>query len=586
MRKPRDRSVDHLEARKSILLRLLHLAAVLSLLLACATARADSLEELSNHFWQWRSEEQPFSDDDIPRIERPTGFVVDWSAAAIDARLRELTAFEDRWARLAPAPDAPVAAQVDYRLIGSAVARVRWELTIEQRWKRNPQFYIDQTLGSVFALLLTPPPFSEARQQAIVARMRRIPATLEAARANLTDIRGPFAELAIAALAPVRQNVAAAEAALEPELDSPRRRALRAATPTALAALEQYRAWLRGQLAGARSDTAIGRDDYLYFLRNVALLAYTPESLLAMSRQEWARAVAFEAYAQARPGGSGPAPLFASAEAQIAAEAQAERKIRAYLVQQKILTVPDWLHHYHNLLLPKYLESLQDLGETDDLTGPSRLDEDGISYIRNPSSSLGFFYRSTAEDPRSIIVHEGVPGHYFQLCLGWRHPDPVRRHYYDSGANEGIGFYAEEMMLQAGLFDDNPHTRATLYSFMRLRALRVEVDVKLALGEFSLDQAADYLEHTVPMDRATARQEAARFASMPGQAISYQVGKVQITALLADVRRAKAQDFSLLRFNDFVWLNGNVPIALQRWELLGDASAVPTPVKRIAPDGR
>jgi uncharacterized protein (DUF885 family) len=94
-----------------------------------------------------------------------------------------------------------------------------------------------------------------------------------------------------------------------------------------------------------------------------------------------------------------------------------------------------------------------------------------------------------------------VPGHYFQLCLGWHNDDPIRRHYYDSNANEGIGFYAEEMMLQAGFFDDNPHTRATIYNFMRLRALRVEVDVKLALGEFTLEQAANYLAKTVPMDR-------------------------------------------------------------------------------------
>ena len=133
-------------------------------------------------------------------------------------------------------------------------------------------------------------------------------------------------------------------------------------------------------------------------------------------------------------------------------------------------------------------------------------------------------------------------------------------------------------MLQAGLFDDNPRTRATIYSFMRLRALRVEVDVKLALGIFNLQQAAEYLEHTVPMDRATALQEAASFASAPGQAISYQIGKLQITRLLADARRARGSGFSLREFNDFVWLNGNVPLALQRWELLDDATDVPSPV--------
>ena len=161
---------------------------------------------------------------------------------------------------------------------------------------------------------------------------------------------------------------------------------------------------------------------------------------------------------------------------------------------------------------------------------------------------------------------------------GWHNADPIRRHYYDSGANEGIGFYAEEMMLQAGFFDDNAQTRETIYSFMRLRALRVEVDVKLALGEFTLQQAADYLEKTVPMDRKTALGEAAMFASTPGQAISYQVGKIQIMELLSDARRARGKDFSMLEFNDFVWNNGNVPIALQRWEMLGDASEVPATV--------
>ena len=136
-----------------------------------------------------------------------------------------------------------------------------------------------------------------------------------------------------------------------------------------------------------------------------------------------------------------------------------------------------------------------------------------------------------------------MPGHYFQLCLGWHNPDPIRRHYYDSGANEGLGFYAEEMMLQAGFFDDNPHTRETIYSFMRLRALRVEVDVKLALGEFTLQQGADYLARTVPMDGPTALDEAAALRSTPGQGISYQIGKLQITQLLADARRAQGKDF-------------------------------------------
>ncbi|MEA2690867.1 MAG: hypothetical protein QOJ16_254, partial [Acidobacteriota bacterium] len=287
-----------------------------------------------------------------------------------------------------------------------------------------------------------------------------------------------------------------------------------------------------------------------------------------MGRQEWERAVAFEAFEKQKNRGLPELPLSPDAASQIAREAKDEEAVRRFLNEKGLLTVPPSVRHYRNLLLPSYLAALAG-GVTDDLTSPTRLGEDAVSYIPPPAPGLSYFRLATARDPRPILVHEGVPGHYLQLALSWAHPDPIRRHYYDSGANEGIGFYAEEMMLQAGLFDDSPRTREILYNFMRLRALRVEVDVRLALGEITLDQAAEYLWTTVPMDAETARDEAASFAATPGQAISYQVGKVQILRLLADARRQKGEAFDLRAFHDYVWKNGNVPLALQRWELLG-----------------
>jgi uncharacterized protein (DUF885 family) len=125
------------------------------------------------------------------------------------------------------------------------------------------------------------------------------------------------------------------------------------------------------------------------------------------------------------------------------------------------------------------------------------------------------------------------------------------------------------MTRQAGLFDDSPRSREIIDNFMRLRALRVEVDVTLATGEFSVDQAADLMSRSVPMDGPTARHEAAFFASAPGQAITYQIGKLQILKFLADAYLARGEAFSLREFHDFVWKNGNVPLALQRWEFLG-----------------
>ena len=191
------------------------------------------------------------------------------------------------------------------------------------------------------------------------------------------------------------------------------------------------------------------------------------------------------------------------------------------------------MQHYTLQEIPEFLCG-PGVTEEDDFTSPSRLNENCIRYIDSPSPKLGYFMRATAQDPRPLTVHEGIPGHYFQLCLSWKHEDPIRRHYYNSGANEGIGFFAEEMMLQAGLFDDSPHTREIIYNFMRLRALRVEVDVRLALGEFTLEQAAKYLEEKVPMDPGTAHQEAIAFSTGPGQAITYQIGKLQIIKMLAE----------------------------------------------------
>jgi len=537
-------------------------------LLAPAVTAAGELDDLARDFWAWRAVHQPLSSDDIPRIERPAGWVPDWSQPAVAGCRQALRAFEDHWKKL-EVSGWPIPRQVDYRLLGSALARVRWELDITRGWRRNPMFYLDQTLGAIFERLLQPPPIDRARSEEIVSRMAGIPRTVEAAKLNLDQAVAPFARLAIEELKDARPRLLTVARELKPLLAAESAERLEAATEAAIAALESFRGWLEQRLPSLPANTAVGREAYLYFLNRIALMPFTPEQLLEMGRQEWDRAVAFETYERQRNQGAPPLALFPNQAAQMAREEREEQAIRRFLEQKGILTVPGWVKHYRNLPLPPYLQPLSSLGVTDDLTSPARLNDDGTSYIRPPSPALGYFALSTARDPRPILVHEGVPGHYFQLVLSWAHENPIRRHYYDSGANEGIGFYTEEMLLQAGLFDDSLRTREIIYSFMRLRALRVEVDVKLALGLFTIEQAGEYLQKTVPMDAGTARSEAASFAAAPGQAISYQIGKLQIMGFLTDSRRAQGEAFQLRAFHDFVWKNGNVPLSLQRWEYLG-----------------
>jgi uncharacterized protein (DUF885 family) len=542
-----------------------------ALLLANASAATESVDKLANDFWSWRAKYAPFTGDDVNRIERPGG-TRDWSRASIDKQRKDLAEFEARWKKIDPA-QSPIAKQVDYKLIGSALARVRWELDVNPRWRRDPNFYIAQALTALAEALTVPAPYDEAHGREILNRIENIPPILEEAAQNLDNPPAPFASVTIQALEGIRDRLRKM-ASLLTASTTLKEGELNGACERAADALEKFQQQLKEKLPRLPQQTALGRDAYVWFLRNVALMPFTPEELLAMGQQEWNRAVAFETFEKNRNQDVPSLKIAADVDSWIKDAAEKEAQIRKFLKEHRILTVPDWIQHYTLRPTPDYLRALG-FTEYDDFTGPSRLKENCVRYVPEPSERLGYFWHATAMDPRPITVHEGIPGHYFQLCLSWKHEDPIRRHYYDSGANEGIGFYAEEMMLQAGLFDDSPHTREIIYNFMRLRALRVEVDVKLALGEFTLAQAAKYLQEKVPMDEQTARQEAIAFATSPGQAITYQIGKLQIIKFLADGRMQQGEKFNLRSFHDFVWKNGNVPIALQEWELLGDASTVP-----------
>jgi hypothetical protein len=532
-----------------------------------AQTKADSLEQLATDFWAWRAKYRPFTFDDVPRMEHAGG-VRDWSAGAIAKQREELAEFERRWGAMRR-EDWPLGQRVDYRLMGSAMARVRWELDVNPRWERDPTFYLEQTIDALLEELIPPGPFSEARAREIVARVENIPAIVEQGEANLKAI-APFAQLTIEALGDIEARLGRVEGGVSPLLSSNEQRTrFRAAMSQAAKALGGYRAWLKRNLSGMRKDFALGEKAFGFFLHRVALLPYRPEELLTMARQDFDRVLAAEVYERQRNLGKAELKMPGTIDEEIARMAQDDAAIRRYLVEHEILTVPVELPHWTMRAAPDYLAALNGFGEFTDFGSASRLHEDGTRWVLPLSNELPYFSKAYAQDPRTTGVHEGVPGHFFQLSLARRNADASRRQYYDSGANEGIGFYAEEMMLQAGLYDDSPRTREIIYSFARLRALRVEVDVKLALGEFTIAQAADYLARAVPMDRKTAESEAADFAIAPGLGIAYEIGKLQIQNMLAGRRLQQGDKFRLREFHDYVWNNGNVPLALQQWELLG-----------------
>jgi Bacterial protein of unknown function (DUF885) len=564
------------------------------------TDLSEDIDDLDMRFWSWRAAQAPRTRDDLPRIDRPAGWRPAWSSEDVAAYRRQVEAFEAEHAEILArvaalrsgaghadgewaeegADGEPADAErareeradeVDVRLIGSAIAHTRFELDGLSSWRRDPWFYLDQTIGTVFDLLVRPAPIDEQRCRELLVRLESFGATLAGARENLAghlalELAEVAHQVAPGAGADLLSSVAGLAPFVGPDWSGPIDRAARRAA----AELESYAGWLAGVRTTARPLGGVGEDLFARYMYTVALLPFTPTELLAAGRQEWDRSVSFELLEQHRAPSARWPSLPASAAEQSSAEAEAEIEVRRFYEDHDLLTQPQDLRHYLNAPRPAYVEPLRWLGVTDDLTGPDRLDEDGVSYVPAPSPDLPYFYRANAADPRAGIVHEGA--HYQQLALAWRHPRPSRRHFYDSCPNEGIAFYNEEMLMQAGLFDDAPVTRQIIYSFMRLRALRVEADVRLALGQMTVEEAGMFLERQVPMDRETAKWEAAFFAATPAQGLSYTVGKLQVMRLLADVRSAEASSFSLREFHDWLWRNGNVPLSLLRYERLGDRS--------------
>ena len=556
-----------------------------------------TLRKLGLDIWAWRARQQAYSGDDIPRLprsgepqrlslhtlrgneSRPEGWRPDFSEASIEKYRKQRNYFLDLWKKIDPKTLTDSDA-VDHRLLGSLLSRVYWELDVMRSWQRDALFWVDQALGPYMDLLLEPNEFSDYRATSAIKALENVPEIFSEAYTVLEgNAVAPFAQAAIEQLSAgidirgakfpdVGERIAMSTGALENHIPVSLHGALSKASQKAGKAAEEFRNWLDLRVNSMETRTAVGRDVFIWFLRNVAIMSESPEELVEGARHEYCRSMVWEKLSNHL---SSPTPLPtlpSSAKEQCDIEERDEQSIRDFYVDNNLLSQPDNLGHYLNAPIPDYLAPVGFLAVTNDLTDEYRLDQNGVSYVPEPSLDLGYFHAANARDPRAGIVHEGV--HYQQLALGYRHENPLRRRYYDSGSNEGIAHYNEELMLQAGLFDAAPHTRTVIWNFMRLRALRVEADIGLATGDLSLEDAADLFSTKVFVDRATALKESAFYAGNPGIALSYQVGKHQLMRLISESIQIQGDAFEFQKIHDAVWKDGNVPFALLNWEINGN----------------
>ena len=435
---------------------------IVFIILVCFTpissfASDDNLQNIAKEFFTWRAITQPATSDDINRVERPDGWTPNYSKITIEKTIQKYNDYRSILFEI-PRVNWTRSDSVDFLLMRSAIERINWEMNILKLPSKNPDFYVQQTLGILYELLIINSPMTEIRAKNIITRLNSFQRTINDAKINLTEPVNVFADIALQNLDEPRKRLEDCSESLKQIFPKKYHSDLDKAIYGAATALEDYIDWINENRELMTDNFSVGKNNYEYFLKEIALYPYTPEELIFMGDQAWNRSVAFNHYEQIRNRNIAQSQIFENIDEQNKQQRIDEVNIRKFLEDNDIVTVPEWLQHYYTIKTPAHIEPFKYMGVVDDLTSETRLNEDAVAYIPDPSPNLSYFRLATAKDPRPIIIHEGIPGHYFQMALSWKNSNPIRRRFIDSGSMEGIGFYVEELLLQYGLFDDRPHT--------------------------------------------------------------------------------------------------------------------------------
>lgn len=175
-------------------------------------------------------------------------------------------------------------------------------------------------------------------------------------------------------------------------------------------------------------------------------------------------------------------------------------------------------------------------------------------------------YRPTERDKfeyESIHFHEAIPGHHFDRSLAAELDGiPTFRRYAQVFAHtEGWGLYAERLADEMGLYSSDVD-RLGMISADAWRAGRLVVDTGLHALGWSRQRAIEFLERWTPIGRLTVEQEVDRYIGMPGQALSYKMGQLEIHRLRAQSEAALGTSFDIKGFHDTMLTNGAMPLPM------------------------
>ena len=183
-------------------------------------------------------------------------------------------------------------------------------------------------------------------------------------------------------------------------------------------------------------------------------------------------------------------------------------------------------------------------------------------------SRPGTFFVNT-RDPKSwgryeieaLAYHEGIPGHHLQLAISGELTDvpEFRKHAAVTAYAEGWGLYTERLADEMGMYS-GPLERMGMLSADSMRAGRLVVDTGIHAKGWTRQQAIDFMANNSPLHLGTIEPEIDRYIGLPGQALAYMIGRLQIVQMRKDAERTMGDRFDIKGFHDTVLCSGLVPL--------------------------
>src|SRR6516164_3831211 len=540
-----------------------------------STATA-TLHKVADDYYAWRNENHPVRSSEAG-LRTWDDRLTDYSPGKIAERAQHVRSLLDK-VRAMKTENWPKDERIDWILFRAQLENVEFGDRVLKFEFTNPQVYTEECTNAIFSLLKKE--YDTPRKRALVAtaRLKQMPALLKQGLSNLQKPVKLYARLANQSARSIDPLLNNSLMALDVDLSPNEHEELVKARDGGLAALHAYADELEKRILKMVEFAPMGEANYNYYLKHVLLLPLSASEVAMIGRAELARYRALEALLPdpklADPDPKRASNIPADQASFLKAYESRETEMINFLKEHNLVTLPGYLGLFEIRQLPDAFKPTSPGGF---MNPPGVYDKDPTGFFFIPTynpESKNFYIRAAIEDPRPILGHEGIPGHFLQLSIANHLSNEIRRQHEDTVFVEGWALYGEEMLMRTGLYPDNSPAQGQILRLSRYRAARIGVDVNLHSGRWSFEQAVKYFMEAGGLDHEAAEGEAAGAASSPSQKISYITGKWQIMKLLGRYRDSQGDKFRLGAFHDQLISYGTLPLSVVEWLMFDDESAV------------